>query len=405
MTDLDNLQERYDVLLDWLNKGAMSDWDVPTLQAELIETLAAFGIKLHRMHIGLPMLHPLYCVGAYTWFPDRGVVVDNFPRGVSEKQFWLESPTRKFYDAGDEEGRIRIIAGSESDQFPILKTAAENGATDYFLQLTNFSDRSISPDEQEGIVLSWISEAPGGFTDEELTLFRKIRLPLCAQLKSLTHRRLVDDILNAYLGSYSGERVHRGQIQLGDGDIIDAVILFCDLRGSSTLAEHYDLQGFLSVLNDYYEITAGAIIEGGGEVLRYIGDASLAIFPFERYANEAEACQAALDVSLKAIARGKRVNQERTDRGEPEIEFGIGLHPGKVMYANIGTPERIEFTVIGKAANEAARIESKCKDLGATILVSDEFVRQLPGEWYSHGKFELRNIGRPIEILSPVSTD
>lgn len=401
MTKSDPNQNRYDQLLEWLYRGAIGDWDVPTLQAELIDHLSSFGIKLHRMHIGLPMLHPLYCVGAYTWFPDKGVVVDNFPRGISDKQFWLESPTRKFYDSGDEEGRIRIIPGTESDRFPILKTAAENGATDYFLQLTNFKDRALPADEQEGIVLSWISEAPGGFSDDELALLRKIRLPLCAQLKNLTHRRLVDDILNAYLGSYSGERVHRGQIQLGDGDIIKAVILFCDLRGSSTLAEHYDLNGFLAVLNDYYEITAGAVIEGGGEVLRYIGDASLAIFPFERYANETEACQAALDVSLKAIERGKKVNQLRKDKGEPEIEFGIGLHPGEVMYANIGTPERIEFTVIGKAANESARIESKCKELSATILVSDEFVRMLPGEWHSHGKFELRNIGRPIEIYSP----
>ncbi|MCP4767271.1 MAG: adenylate/guanylate cyclase domain-containing protein [Gammaproteobacteria bacterium] len=221
------------------------------------------------------------------------------------------------------------------------------------------------------------------------------------EIKNLTQRALVKDILKAYLGDYSAERVYSGQIQRGDGDIIEAVILFCDLRGSSKLAEHYDLDGFLAVLNDYYDATAGAVIHGGGEVLRYIGDASLAIFPIERYANEQDACQVALDVALNAIVRTEHLNINRTERGEPPVKFGIGLHCGTVAYGNIGTADRIEFTVIGKAANEAARIEAQCKELNETILVSDTFAKHLDQAWHSHGSFELRNIGRPIEILSP----
>ena len=120
----------------------------------------------------------------------------------------------------------------------------------------------------------------------ELALLRRLHKPLCVEVKNLTQKILINDILKAYLGNYSADRVYSGQIQRGDGDIIDAVIVFCDLRGSSKLAEHYDLNRFLGVLNDYYDATAGAVIEGGGEVLRYIGDASLAIFPIERYASE-----------------------------------------------------------------------------------------------------------------------
>ena len=183
-------------------------------------------MRFYRMHIGLPMLHPLYSVGTYTWIPDKGVVVDNFRRGLVNREPWLESPLRPFYENGNDEGRIKIAFGSESDRFPILKAAAENGATDYFLQLTNFPDRSIPVERQEGVVLSWTSASPGGFTEDDLSLLRMIRLPLCAQLKNLTHRRLVDDILNAYLGPYSGKRVHSGQIQRGDGDIVEAVVLF-----------------------------------------------------------------------------------------------------------------------------------------------------------------------------------
>jgi len=396
-----NADQTYADVLDLLHTRSLEGWDIPALISEVAERLGSLGMQLNRVHVGRPILHPLYAVGAYTWYPDSGVEFETYSRGIQEEESFRQSPMCQIFESGALEGRYRIRAGSDSDRFPLFVRAAAEGGTDYFIQLTGYEDRTTSPVGQEGIMLSWISAAPGGFSDAEFDLMRRLRKPLCAELKSLTQKILVEVILRAYLGGYSADRVYAGQIQRGDGDIIDAVILFCDLRGSSKLAEHYDLNGFLGVLNDYYEVTAGAVIEGGGEVLRYIGDASLAIFPIERYADEREACQAALDVALNSVVRGKRINAERINYGEPPIEFGIGLHCGTVMYGNIGTPDRIEFTVIGKAANEAARIEAQCKELKETILVSDEFAEYLDRPWRSHGRFELRNIGRPIEILSP----
>ena len=393
--------QAYAEVLELLHTRSLEGWDIPALISEVVECLGSLGMQLYRVRIGRPILHPLYVVGAYSWYPDSGVEVDTYARGPEQEEAFRRSPMRPIFESGALEGRYRIRAGSDSDRFSIFVRAAAEGGTDYFLQLTGYEDRTTSPDGQEGIMLSWISAALDGFSDTEIDLLQRLRKPLCAELKSLTQKSLVEVILRAYLGGYSADRVYAGQIQRGDGDIIDAVILFCDLRGSSKLAEHYDLNGFLGVLNDYYEVTAGAVIEGGGEVLRYIGDASLAIFPIERYADEREACQAALDVALNSVVRGERVNAERIDHGEPPIEFGIGLHCGTVMYGNIGTPDRIEFTVIGKAANEAARIEAQCKELNETILVSDTFAEYLDRPWRTHGTFELRNIGRPIEILSP----
>ncbi len=394
--------QAYADVLELLHTRSLEGWDIPALISEIAECLGSLGMQLYRVHIGRPILHPLYAVGAYTWYPDGGVEVDTYARGPEEQESFRLSPVRPVFESGALEGRYKIQAGSDSDRFPIFVRAAAEGGTDYFLQLTGYEDRTASsPAGQEGILLSWISAATDGFSDAEIDLLRRLRKPLCVEIKSLTQESLVGDILRAYLGPYSADRVYAGQIQRGDGDIIDAVILFCDLRGSSKLAEHYDLNGFLGVLNDYYEITAGAVIEGGGEVLRYIGDASLAIFPIERYTDQREACQAALEVALNSVVRGERVNAERIDRGKPPIEFGIGLHCGTVMYGNIGTPDRIEFTVIGRAANEAARIESQCKELNERILVSDTFAEYLDRPWRSHGTFELRNIGRSIEILSP----
>lgn len=400
MSILDADQAYADVM-ELLHTRSLEGWDIPALMSEVVECLGSLGMQLYRVRIGRPILHPLYSVGAYSWYPDSGVKFDAYTRGPEQDEAFRQSPMCPIFESGATEGRYRIRAGSDSDRFSIFVRAAAEGGTDYFLQLTGYEDRTKSPDGQEGIMLSWISAAPDGFSDAEIDLLRRLRKPLCVELKSLTQKILVEVILRAYLGSYSADRVYSGQIQRGDGDIIDAVILFCDLRGSSKLAEHYDLNGFLGVLNDYYEVTAGAVIDGGGEVLRYIGDASLAIFPIERYADEQEACQTALNVALDSVARRDRVNAGRIGRGKPPIKFGIGLHCGTVMYGNIGTPDRIEFTVIGKAANEAARIEAQCKEINQTILVSDTFAEHLDRQWQSHGKFELRNIGRPIEILSP----
>ena len=398
---ISDVELTYSKILDLLHTRSLEGWDAPTLISEVVEYLGSMGMQLYRVQIGHPVLHPLYAVGAYTWYFNTGVESDTYARGAAEEDAFHSSPVRPIFESGAVEGRYRIRAGTDSDRFPLFIRVAAKGGTDYFLQLTGYENRKTSPAGQEGFLFSWISSAPEGFSETEINLLRRLRKPLCVELKSLTQKSLVQDILRAYLGNYSADRVYAGQIQRGDGDIIDAVILFCDLRDSSKLAEHYDLPSFLSVLNKYYEITAGAVIEGGGEVLRYIGDASLAIFPVERYSGKREACQAAMTAALNSVARGKHINTERIDNGEPPINFGIGLHWGTVMYGNIGTADRIEFTVIGKAANEAARIEAQCKALNEMILVSDIFAEQLNRPWRSHGMFELRNIGRLIELFSP----
>jgi adenylate cyclase len=400
---IENADQTYISVLDLLHTRSLEGWDIPTLMREVAGCLGGLGMKLCRIHIGRPILNPLYVSGAYTWYPNNDVDLDTYTRGIEQQEAFLQSPVFPVFESGATEGRYRISAGSESDRFPLFIKVAAEGGTDYFLQLTGYEDRTAWSVAQGGVLISWISSATEGFSEAEIDLLRRLRKPLCVEIKNLAQRVLVNDILKAYLGDYSAERVFSGQIQRGDGDIIDAVILFCDLRGSSKLAEHYDLERFLGVLNDYYDATAGAVIEGGGEVLRYIGDASLAIFPIERYANHQEACQVALDVAFNAIVRTDRLNANRIEHGEPPIKFGIGLHCGTVVYGNIGTADRIEFTVIGKAANEAARIEAQCKELNETILVSDTFAKHLDQPWQSHGNFELRNIGRPIEILSPTS--
>lgn len=190
--------------------------------------------------------------------------------------------------------------------------------------------------------------------------------------------------------------------------MIHAVIWFCDLRDSTRLAEITPVDSFLGVLNDFFDCMAGAVLDHGGEVLRYIGDAALAIFPIGDTSKILEeacmpsegACKRALDAAREARQRIDALNERRQVAGDPPIRFGLALHVGDVMYGNIGVPQRLEFTVIGKAANEAARLEGMCKELGHPILISSAFPRCFPGEMISLGTHALRGVSEAQEIFT-----
>ena len=185
-----------------------------------------------------------------------------------------------------------------------------------------------------------------------------------------------------------------GQIKRGDAEDIDAVIWFCDLRDSTPLADSMGRREFLALLNEYFECVLGPVLERQGEVLRFIGDAALAIFPVN--GRPAEACAKALAAAQEAHARLDKLNKNRT----PPLRCGIGLHLGELTYGNVGTPSRIEFTVVGAAANEAARIEALCKQLDVDLLVSEHVARALPAPWRSLGAHTLRGVGDKMQLFT-----
>lgn len=220
-------------------------------------------------------------------------------------------------------------------------------------------------------------------------------------------REPIRELLYTYLGRRTGERVLTGQVRRGDAEKIHAVIWFCDLRDSTRLSESMPLEDFFALLNNFFECTAGAVIDHGGEILSYIGDAALAIFPiagpdkpFDQACTPEEgACAAALAAARDALARVEALNLERRERGEEALRFGIAVHAGDVMYGNIGVPGRLEFTVIGAATNEASRLAGLCKSLGQAVLVSSRFPGCFPGELISLGRHSLQGIDEPQEVF------
>ena len=197
-------------------------------------------------------------------------------------------------------------------------------------------------------------------------------------------RRTAKTVLETYLGRLTGERVLNGLIHRGDGEDIHAVLWLCDLRGSTTLADKLPRRAFLELLNDYFECMAGAVLAHRGEVLKFIGDAMLAIFPIgaitdhpERCPEHARACADAIAAAREAIRRMAELNLRRRERREQPLRFGIALHLGDVMFGNVGAPGRLDFTVIGPAVNEAARLEAMCKTLSQPLVISAEVARLL----------------------------
>ena len=221
-------------------------------------------------------------------------------------------------------------------------------------------------------------------------------------------RGSAEGLLPTYLGAQTSERVLAGQVKRGTGEKIHAVIWLCDLRDSTLLSESMPTENFFALLNDFFDCTAGAVLSHGGEILSYIGDAVFAIFPIGESGKplqaactpEEGACAAALAAARDARTRVETLNQTREQRGAPRLEFGLALHVGDVMYGNIGVPERLQFTVIGAAANEAARLAGLCKTLGQAILISSAFPRCFPNEMISLGFHYLRGVEHPQEIFT-----
>jgi adenylate cyclase len=250
-------------------------------------------------------------------------------------------------------------------------------------------------------VLTIVSDAPGGFSTDQLGYLYEILPNLGRLLEAHVQRNSTLTLLQTYLGRNAGQRVDGGLIQRGDGEELHAVIWFSDLRESTKLAETLSRQEYLAVLNQYFDGVAGAVIHEGGEVLKFIGDAVLAIFPIDDpQDSKPDACARALAAVRRAHENTKLVNQQRQEAGQDPLKFGIGLHRGTITYGNVGTEGRLDFTVIGPAVNETARIEDLCKTLDEPILMSSVFAKGAPGLLVSLGDHLLRGVQGPREIYT-----
>jgi adenylate cyclase len=377
-------------LIDWLDRGAPPARTPQEMVLHLCRRMLGIGLPIHRVAVFVRTLHPNVLGRGFIWHEGRDFIeIIDAPHGIQETDIYLKSPIRVVF-AEHTEVRRRLTGPDTAADFPVVEEMRAGGATDFLALPLRFVNGEVH-------AASFATRRPGGFSDAEVAALRRLMAPLARVAEIYALMRTARNILDAYLGRQAGEKVLAGRIRRGDGEDIHAVLWFCDLRDSTPLADSMSREDFLRLLNEFFECVLDPVLERQGEVLRFIGDAALAIFPVGT--NPAEACAQALAAARDAIARMAKLNEKR--QGRP-LAFGIALHLGDVLYGNIGTPTRLEFTVIGAAANEAARIESLCRQFEVSLLVSDRVVRYVDGDWKSLGHHKLRGVGEPIELFTPL---
>ena len=374
-------------LVDWLMRDAWEATSIGELAGRLARQLRSVGIPVARLNLLVRTLHPQVLGSEHLWRASDDIVRSvDLPHRLREEEQFLTSPFIPIFERGGGVRR-RLEAADAVLDFPILRDLRAQGMTDYAAMPMPFSDGQVH-------ALSVATDAPGGFATEHLGHLHEV-LPLLGRLVEVhALRQTARTLLDTYLGMRTGGRVLGGSIRRGDRETISAVIWWADLRGSTGYQDRLDRAHYLELLNDFFESTAGAVIAEGGEVLKFIGDAVMAIFPLQ---DDPQAPLAATRAARSAIAS---LAARNASGKEPALAAAIAVHLGEVSYGNIGVEGRLDFTVTGPAVNEVARLEGLSKQLDAAVVTSRPIAALLPDEFVSLGTHALRGVAEPMEVFT-----
>ena len=385
-----------DAIIDWLGGPA---GQIPSLIEEFDEfawRMLAAGFPLLRTTFHLRTLHPQYLGATFVWWRTTGQTVQTFVTHEAQDLYGHEdNPVRRVLVGGETLRRRVDVADDELD-FPILRDLKAAGATDYFALPVKSSFGT-------NYMVTYVTDRISGFTAQEISDLKRVtrRLPLLADLRN--HRRIASNILNAYLGPKTGPKVLAGQIRRGAGEEITAVLWSSDLRGFTERSDRLAGSQVIAMLNALFDAQAQAIAAHGGEILKFIGDGLLVIFPIEHADKAATAARCALDAAMQAVEAARGLMHDPPLVDEPPLEIVVALHIGTVIYGNIGAAYRLDFTVIGPAVNLVSRIESVAKALNLPIVVSDDFARAYGEPLRPLGRHQLRGLAAPHDLFAPTA--
>ena len=345
-------------------------------------------------------LHPLFKAESVFWRRSEPAELGQFRHQDIVTEEWLRSPMHHMLKEDLSVLRRKLTGPEAMLDFGITEDLAKQGYSDYLVMQTElFSRDAYSNRERRGIFVTWASDRPGGFVDDDLSALKRIQRRLAIACKTVIQSRISRNIAEAYLGRETGRRVLSGSIRLGDGEHTRALVWYSDLRSSTRLAETMESDAFLELLNVYFECSARPAIAAGGEVLAFVGDAVLAIFPLEKELELPELTRRVTAALNESLVIADRVNAERVARNLEPIRYGIGLNVGTLMYGNIGVPERLAFSAIGPTVIEVARIEKLTKTIGARVLATRQLASIEPHLWRSMGAHRLEGVGEPQELF------
>jgi adenylate cyclase len=374
----------------------------------LCRRLVAAGVPIWRAFAGSRTLHPQWAGYGYTWWRDKGMVEPaQYERGERYEQLLAESPfallRREAVAAGHRgpslSARWRLCGPQARLDHPFLVGLAADGATDYFAEMLALGEEEEAS-RGGGIAYSFTTDRPNGFGDDDVTLLQAVLPVVSLAIMAHSGHAIAAGLLAAYLGADAGRRVHQGAVVRGSVDRIRAVLWYADMRGSTAIADELPGPAVVELLDEVFETLAAALRPRGAQILKFLGDGMLAIFPFEDATPQATG-RRALDAAAEAMAAVEALNRARCDAGRPVAPVDLALHLGEVLYGNVGATDRLDFTVIGPAVNEVARIEVLCEPLRRNVLVSAELAAAVGDDPRLEplGRHHLRGVREPRDIF------
>src|SRR4051812_47772085 len=395
----------------WLTQAGLAGTSETEILSGFCDRCVATGLPIARALMFVDTLHPVYEGRLLRWGYGPGelplleygrTIVDGLAASGSQfldvdaAQRWRESPHYKMLQTGDSFLRRRLDV-TTIDEFPVFSDFVAAGMTDYVAIISRFAPGGVIG-EMDGVYLSWSTRMPDGFSNDQIAALQHLAPYLALAIKSVSLARMTGTLMQTYLGRDAGQRVLSGRIVRGIADRIDAAIWFSDLRGFTRITDTAPEQA-IPLLNDYADVIVSAIHDHGGDVLKLIGDGILAIFTAEV---RAHACEAALAAAIAARRGIAALKERRAAMGQPVTDMYLGLHIGEVFYGNVGGRERLDFTVIGPAVNEASRIAAMCRSVNQPVLMSAAFatVGNIRSRLVSVGRYALRGVSTPQELFT-----
>ncbi len=381
---------------NWLLGDAVRIADLVELFEIFLWRLLAAGMPLDRASLHVGTLHPQLIGFAWNWNIADGLVDEvKVGESVLQTDAFLRSPLAIVFETG-EAVTIDPMATDAANRFGLTADLRELGITQYIaFPLGGAGYHNVA---------TIATRQPGGFTAQQRDALERLLRLLALHIERHIAMRIASNVVDTYLGALAGRRVLEGSIKRGAGTRIDAVIWASDLRGFTDLSDRLAPADMLTVLNAYFEAMTGSILAHGGEVLKYMGDGLLAVFPHDGDYAAGNAAEAAVTAAREAEAATARLNDTPPPElaaidGWKPLRSGIALHEGDVFFGNIGAPERLDFTVIGRAVNGAARVESMTKQLGHSLVLTAPVAARLSKRPKSLGRHTLRGMAEPIEIF------
>jgi adenylate cyclase len=368
---------------------------MPRQMAEILNDLSAMllsnGVDAYRIATSVPALHPEVFARNVVWNRDGGTVIVVREHTILTTAPFIDSPVAKIL-AGHPAIRCRLTGPNADLAYEICRELVAEGATDYFILPVPVLDAGFT-------YLSFASDSVEGFSSEQLVMMSAVVPSFERELEREYMQYALRSLMEVYLGSNASQRVLAGAFKRGTGETVHAAIWSCDLRGFTTLADTRQASDVVKVLDQYFDAVGGPIERHGGEILKFIGDAVLAVFPFGN--DPTDACRRALLAAEQAIDALADVSCALVANGGPALALGVGLHTGEVFYGNIGAHRRLDFTVIGSAVNEVCRVESLCKSLHTPLLVTDVFRQHVSMQsLHSLGHHALRGAALSRELFT-----